>query len=59
MKPASTTKQRLENAEYAIAAQRIDGLTVPPETAEDLMRVARGEITADEARDALRERFRS
>jgi hypothetical protein len=53
MKPANTTEQRLENVEYAIASQRIEGLTVPPETVEDMRRVARGEMTTDEARAAL------
>jgi hypothetical protein len=53
MKFANAAQQRLENVEYAIAAQRMEGLTVPPETVEDMRRVARGEMTTDEARAAL------
>ena len=58
MKFANAVQQRLENVEYAVASQRIEGLIVPQETIEDMKRVARGEMTTDEARESLLKRFK-
>lgn len=52
-----TLEQRLEAVEYAVAAQRMEGLIVDKETINDMRRVARGEITTDQAREALFRRF--
>lgn len=50
-------EQRLEAVDYAVAAQRMEGLIVPKETVEDMRRVARGEMTSEQAREALFRRF--
>ncbi len=52
-----TLQQRLEAVEYAIASQRIEGLTISKETIEDMYRVARREMTTEQARQALFRRF--
>lgn len=54
---SDTREQRMEAVEYAVAAQRMEGLVVPQETVEDMRRVARGEMTTDQAREALFRRF--
>lgn len=46
-------ERRLEAVKYAIASQRIEGLTISDETIADMYRVARGEITTEQARQAL------
>jgi len=50
-------KLTYEDVEYAVAAQRIEGLTVSPETIEDMKRMVRGEMTGDEARAAILKRY--
>jgi hypothetical protein len=45
--------------EHAVAQQRLEGLTVPPEAVADLQRIARGEITTAEALRAAHARFSS
>jgi hypothetical protein len=42
------TKRRLRAVENALAQQRIEGLTVPPETVEAMRKVARGEISVED-----------
>lgn len=41
-------KRNLFAVENAIAQQRLEGLEVPPDVVEDMMRSARGEITIQE-----------
>jgi len=43
--------------EHAIAQQRLEGLTLPPEATRDLHRIAMGEITTAEALRAAHARF--
>lgn len=46
-----------KDVDYAVAAQRIEGLTVSPETIENMKRMVRGEMTGDEAREAIRKKY--
>jgi hypothetical protein len=43
--------------DHAIAQQRLEGLTVPPEALADLQRIARGEMTTADALRAAHARF--
>lgn len=54
---SGTLERRIEAVEYAVASQRIEGLVVCEETIEDMRRIARGEITTDQAREALFRRY--
>ncbi len=40
---------RMLSVDNAIAQQELEGLTVSPETVQDLIRVARGEMTSGQA----------
>lgn len=53
----ATTQKRLQTVESAIASQRIEGLTVSQETADNLRRVALGEITSDECISLIRAKY--
>lgn len=58
LKQANSLQRRIESVEYAIASQRMEGLTVSPETVRDMYCVAFGEMTTHEARVALFKRLR-
>lgn len=45
MQFANATAHRLEAVDYAVAAQRIEGLTVAPDDVATMRRAAMGEIT--------------
>lgn len=45
MQFANATAQRLEAVDYAVAAQRIEGLTVSPDAVAVMRQAAAGEIT--------------
>lgn len=51
-------QRNLRAVEHAIAQQRLEGLTVPAATVADLHRVARGEITTDDALRNIYSRFK-
>jgi hypothetical protein len=42
-------ERRMVAVENAVAQQELEGLTVSPEAAEDMRRVARGEMTPEQA----------
>jgi hypothetical protein len=48
---------RLEAVDVAVAQQRLEGLTVPPEVVEAMKSAARGTITVDEGVRAALRRF--
>ena len=41
-------ERNLRAVTHAIAQQALEGLTVPPETVEDMRRIARGEMSNDD-----------
>jgi hypothetical protein len=61
MEAVAVTKSEILNNkrafDHAIAQQRLEGLTVPPEALADLQRIARGEITPADALRAAHARF--
>jgi len=47
--PARELEIRMLSVDNAVAQQELEGLTVSLETVQDLIRVARGEITSEQA----------
>lgn len=54
MKFANAVQQRLDDVDYAVAAQALEGLTVPADTVDNLRRVAQGEMTVEQCIDHVR-----
>ena len=50
-------ERNLRAVTHAIAQQALEGLTVPPETVEDMRRIARGEMSNDDLIKKLYSRF--
>ncbi|MGE0470522.1 MAG: antitoxin VbhA family protein [Nitrospira sp.] len=50
-------ERNLRAVTHAIAQQELEGLTVPPETVEDMRRIARGEMSNDDLIRKLYSRF--
>ncbi len=50
-------ERNLRAVTHAIAQQELEGLTVPPETVEDMRRIARGEMSNDDLIRKLYNRF--
>lgn len=57
MKFADAVQQRLDDVDYSVAAQRLEGLTVPADTVENLRRVARGEMTTEQCLEHVRNKY--
>jgi Antitoxin VbhA len=57
MLSAAQITQNLRAVDHAVAQQRLEGLTVPPEQIADMRRVARGDMTDDELIRKLYSRF--
>ena len=60
-KSKTMTDQELRHnqwaVKHAIAQQRLEGITIPPETMNDLQSIARGEITPEDALKRAYDRF--
>lgn len=50
-------ERNLRAVTHAIAQQELEGLTVPPETVEDMRKIARGEMSNDDLIRKLYSRF--
>ena len=50
-------ERNLRAVTHAIAQQTLEGLTVPPETVEDMRRIARGDMSNDDLIKKLYSRF--
>lgn len=50
-------ERNLRAVTHAIAQQALEGLTVPPETVEDMRRIARGDMSNDDLIRKLYSRF--
>ena len=50
-------ERNLRAVTHAIAQQALEGLTVPPETVEDMRKIARGEMSNDDLIRKLYSRF--
>ena len=50
-------ERNLRAVTHAIAQQALEGLTVPPETVEDMRKIARGEMSSDDLIRKLYNRF--
>ena len=50
-------ERNLRAVTHAIAQQALEGLTVPPETVEDMRKIARGEMSNDDLIMKLYSRF--
>ncbi len=50
-------ERNLRAVTHAIAQQALEGLTVPPETVEDMRRIARGDMSNDDLIKKLYSRF--
>lgn len=59
MLSAEEIRQNRRALNHALAQQRLEGLTVPPETIEELERVVRGEMTTEDALHNARARYMS
>lgn len=57
MQHDDATQKRLQAVESAITSQRLEGLTVSQETADNLRRVALGEITSEECLTRIRTKY--
>ncbi|NOU09775.1 MAG: antitoxin VbhA family protein [Nitrospira sp.] len=52
-------ERNLRAVTHAIAQQELEGLTVPPETVEDMRRIARGDMSNDDLIRKLYSRFQN
>ena len=50
-------ERNLRAVTHAIAQQALEGLTVPPETVEDMRKIARGDMSNDDLIRKLYSRF--